>query len=164
LAGLQFVLPGETELPLVAPAHAALQRDAETAIHPAYRAVMAHPIFAPDRAPPPAETEDAGNLNGVEVLGTAISGKTAAAALLRDSDGTFERVKIGGEIEGWKLVSIAPKELIFDRNGERRSLIVDATKLRTAKPGAGLGSEKTTTTTTSSDDDDSDDEDDSEDE
>ncbi|MBV9990744.1 MAG: hypothetical protein JOZ72_05570 [Alphaproteobacteria bacterium] len=161
LVGLQFGLPSGTELPLVAPAHASLQHEA--AIVPQnYRFVMAHPIFAPDRAPPPAETEEAGSLSGVEVLGTAIAGKTAAAALLRDSEGTFQRVKIGEEVEGWKLVSIAPKELIFDRNGERRSLEVDMTKLRSAKPGAGLGTETTTSKTTS--DDDSDDEDDSEDE
>jgi len=161
LVGLQFALPSETELPLVAPAHAAVQHEAAPAPH-FYRYVMAHPIFAPDRAPPPAESEDAGNLSGVEVLGTAIAGKTAAAALLRDSDGTFQRIKIGGEIEGWKLVSIAPKELIFDRNGERRSLVVDMTKLRAVKPGMGVGAETTTKPTAS--DDDSDDEDDSEDE
>lgn len=160
LAGLQFGLPSGTELPLVAPAHASLQHEAAP-VPQAYRFVMAHPIFAPDRAPPPAETETAGSLAGVEVLGTAIAGKTAAAALLRDSEGTFQRVKIGEEVEGWKLVSIAPKELIFDRNGERRSLTVDTTKARSAKPGA-LGAE--TTTKTTSDDDDSDDEDDSEDE
>jgi hypothetical protein len=96
---------------------------------------MAHPIFAPDRAPPPAEAETAGSLSGIEVLGTAIEGKSAAAALVRDSDGTISRVKIGGDIDGWKLVSIAPSELTFDRNGERRSLEVNISAPKSGGPG-----------------------------
>ena len=131
----------------------------------AYAAVMAHPIFAPDRAPPPAENEDAGNLNGVQVLGTAIAGN-AAAALVRDIDGSFKRVKMGEEIAGWKLVAIQPKELVFDRNGERRTLDLDIARLKTQGAGGPGGSTKpafgatgaipgaTTTTTDDSDDDD----------
>jgi hypothetical protein len=167
-AGAQLAMPWSADLPVVARAKAAAEpaQEAERAPPTIYRAVMAHPIFAPDRAPPAAEAEDTGNLSGVEVLGTAIEGHRAAAALLRDTDGTFERVKIGGEIEGWKLVSIAPKELVFDRNGEHRSLAVDSEKLRQAKGGAGAtgpgAKGQTTPGTTSTDD--SDDSDDSEDE
>ena len=172
-AGAQLAMPWSADLPVTprakVAAAAADSDDAGDSGRPApavYRAVMAHPIFAPDRAPPAAEAEDTGNLSGVEVLGTAIEGHRAAAALLRDSDGTFERVKIGGEIEGWKLVSIAPKELVFDRNGEHRSLAVDTEKLRQAKGGAGAtgpgAKGQTTLSTTSTDD--SDDSDDSEDE
>lgn len=131
----------------------------------AYAAVMAHPIFAPDRAPPPAENDDAGNLNGVQVLGTAIAGN-AAAALVRDTDGSFKRVKMGEEIAGWKLVAIQPKELVFDRNGERRTLDLDTARLKTQGAGGPGGTTKpafgangaipgaTTTTTDDSDDDD----------
>jgi hypothetical protein len=131
---------------------------------PQYRAIMAHPIFAPDRAPPPAEAEASGNLSGVEVLGTAIAGKTAAAALLRESDGTFARVKVGEEIEGWKLVSIAPDELVFDRNGERRSLEIDVEKLKASAPKAGAragmpGATGTQAPISESSDDDEDDDD-----
>jgi len=128
-AALQFVLPSEAELPAVPPVRP-IQQQAEAATPRLYRAVMAHPIFAPDRAPPPAEVEASGSLNGVEVLGTAIAGNKAAAALLREADGTFMRVRVGEEIEGWKLVSIAKEELVFDRNGERRSLSVDVSKLK----------------------------------
>ncbi|HWA88825.1 MAG TPA: hypothetical protein VG889_02240 [Rhizomicrobium sp.] len=162
-AGVQLAMPASADLPVAArPKAQQAAQETERAPPAVYRAVMAHPIFAPDRAPPPAEAEDTGNLSGVEVLGTAIEGNKAAAALLRDSDGTFERVKIGGEIEGWKLVAIAPKELTFDRNGERRSLTVDTEKLRAAKGAAGPGAKEQAPI--SEPDDDSDDSDDSEDE
>lgn len=164
-AGVQLAMPWSAALPAVARAKPVPVQDAERVVPALYRAVMAHPIFAPDRAPPPAEAEDAGNLNGVEVLGTAIAGKNSAAALLRDTDGSFERVKVGGEIEGWKLVSIAPTELVFDRNGERRSLTVDVARLKQSKTASGPGAKETTSTTTTTSDDDSDDsDDDSEDE
>ena len=154
-AVLQIVVPSGTTLPpdrpKVAPREA-VEADSTPAMR-AYPAVMAHPIFAPDRAPPPAEAETAGNLSGVEVLGTAIEGKAAAAALVRDSDGTISRVKIGEDIDGWKLVSIAPSELTFDRNGERRSLTVDIS----APKATGPGGTKMGTSKPASDDDSSDD-------
>jgi hypothetical protein len=136
-AVLQLAVPSSTALPerpRLAP-RAAEQADATPVAPTTYPAVMAHPIFAPDRAPPPAEAENTGNLSGVEVLGTAIAGTRAAAALVRDTDGTISRVKIGEEIDGWKLVSIAPTELTFDRNGERRSLTVEISAPRPTGPG-----------------------------
>lgn len=122
----------------------------------AYNAIMAHPIFAPDRAPPPAEADAAGNLSGVEVLGTAIAGKVSAA-LVRDADGEFNRLKIGEAIDGWKLVSITPTELVFDRNGERRSLAITA--MAPTRPGmtTKMGAAGTASSPTSDDSDDSDD-------
>jgi hypothetical protein len=161
-AGAQFAMSSGLDLPKVprAAAHADAA-DARPVI--AYRAIMAHPLFAADRTPPEAEV-DAGNLNGVEVLGTAIAGKNSAA-LVRDSDGTFTRVKAGEEVEGWKLVSIEPQQLVFDRNGERRTLIIDVARLKTqapsdgkTKPGmAGSSANGTSNTTASDDSDDSDD-------
>jgi hypothetical protein len=137
-AVLQLAVPSSTTLPdrPKPVAQATEEADAAPVAAAAYPAIMAHPIFAPDRAPPPAEAETAGNLSGVEVLGTAIAGKRAAAALLRDSDGTISRVKIGEDIDGWKLVSIAPTELTFDRNGERRSLTVEISAPRPTGPGS----------------------------
>lgn len=167
--GLQLALPSTVNLP--PPPHArtmapALAATAMRVAPAAYAAIMAHPIFAPDRAPPPAEADASGNLSGYEVLGTAIAGKATAAALLRDSDGEISRVKVGEEIDGWKLVSIAPEELVFDRNGERRSLTVDMTAPAKKGPGGSAGaltksdSGFTTTSTGGGADDDSDDDDD----
>jgi len=163
----QFALPSSAAVPPRHRATASQGSALETTrpIPQMYRAIMAHPIFAPDRAPPPAESDDASNLSGVEVLGTAIAGKSAAA-LVRDSEGTFSRVKVGEEIEGWKLVSIESKLLIFDRNGERRTLNLDVARLKTqpaagtagtAKPGAFGATGAAPATTDDTDDSDSDD-------
>jgi hypothetical protein len=163
-AGLQLALPYSATLPeiarqappgvlpSVAPVHAAFN---------AYKAIMAHPIFAPDRAPPPAEADEAGNLSGVEVLGTAIAGKVSAA-LVRDAGGEFDRLKVGEAIDGWKLVSISATELVFDRNGERRTLEITATA--PARPGMntkmGVAGAASTSSSSNDDSDDSDDDDD----
>lgn len=163
-AGLQLALPSSASLPVVA-RHATA---AAPSVEPvriaanAYNAIMAHPIFAPDRAPPPAEADDSGNLSGVEVLGTAIAGKVSAA-LVRDSDGEFSRLKVGEEFDGWKLMSIEAKQLVFDRNGERRSVAITAMAPSragmTTKMGAGVAGAATSSSDDSddSDDDDSDD-------
>lgn len=159
--GVQLAMPSGVDLPVTARATPRPVREAVESDPPVYTAIMAHPIFAPDRAPPPAEAEVSGNLNGVEVLGTAIEGKTAAAALLRDSGGGFSRVRIGEVIEGWKLVTIEPTELIFDRNGERRSLSVDVTRPKATTTGADKSATQGLTRNSTSDSDDSDDNDDS---
>lgn len=167
-AGLQLALPSNLTLPRVPHSAAAPVREAVTPDPPAaYAAILAHPIFAPDRAPPPVEADASGNLSGYEVLGTAIEGKTAAAAIVRDSGGEMTRVKVGESIDGWKLVSIEPQGLVFDRNGERRSLSVDMTAPRVAgEGGVKMGAPGTTgygaASNTSSSDDDSDDDDDDE--
>jgi hypothetical protein len=163
-AGLQLALPSGVTLPAHprAPAAAPMASEEMRATPAAYAAIMAHPIFAPDRAPPPAEAEASGNLSGYEVLGTAIEGKTAAAALVRDSGGEITRVKVGEEIDGWKLLSIAPEELVFDRNGERRSLTVNITAPVRKGPGAA-GAAGRPGASASDDSDDSEDDDDSDD-
>jgi hypothetical protein len=163
LAGLQLAIPFGASLPERPRAPAAPPR-LEDPIRPApatYAAIMAHPIFAPDRLPPPAEAESSGNLSGYEVLGTAIRGNVAAAALLRNSAGQISRAKIGEVVDGWKLVSIAPQELVFDRNGERRSLTVNITA--PARTGASTVMGKGGASSSSSDSDDDDDFDDDDD-
>lgn len=157
--GLQFALPATASLPAFvrqAPPGAIPAVEPVRVAVTAYNAIMAHPIFAPDRAPPPTEADEAGNLGGVEVLGTAIAGKVSAA-LVRDTDGEFTRLKIGEEIDGWKLVSINPTELVFDRNGERKSLAVTATA--PTRPGLNtkLGTAGAASTSSTDDSDDSDD-------
>lgn len=161
-AGLQLALPSSATLPVVA-RHANATAPAVAPVRAAanaYNAIMAHPIFAPDRAPPPAEADESGNLSGVEVLGTAIAGRISAA-LVRDSEGEFSRLKVGEELDGWKLVSIEPKELVFDRNGERRAVAITATAPTRAGTSTKLGSAAAGAAAASSDD--SDDDDDSDD-
>jgi len=160
-AGLQLALPSSASLPAVshqAPPPVPTIEPMRAALN-TYNAIMAHPIFAPDRAPPAAEADNSGNLSGVEVVGTAIAGKTSTA-LVRDADGDFSRLKIGEEMDGWKLVSIEPKQLVFDRNGERRSVQISATAPArsgmTTKMGVAGSMTGAAASTSSSDDDDDD--------
>ncbi|MEI9930348.1 MAG: hypothetical protein WDM89_07285 [Rhizomicrobium sp.] len=157
-AGFQLAMPSAVALPEIkrkAPAPVSSLQPVR-AVFNAYNSIMAHPIFAPDRAPPPAEAEAAGNLSGVEVLGTAIAGKSSAA-LVRDADGEFERLKVGGEVDGWKLVSISAAELTFDRNGERRSLEISATAPTRAGIKTTMGHASSSSDSSGDDSDDSDD-------
>jgi hypothetical protein len=148
VAGVQMAIPSSVDLPeeaVVAP------KPLPAALAPAardYPAVLAKPIFAPDRAPVILQAQTAGNLSGFEVLGTAIAG-TVSAALVRDATGRIIRVKPDAILQGWRVVSIDRAQLIFDRDGERRSLAVTA-----VAPRAGAINPQLTATKSNSDDDD----------
>ena len=164
--GTQLALSSGVELPSPGKAQS-FPALPEQPAQQAYNAIMAHPIFAPDRAPPPVELDETGNLNGVEVLGTAIAGADDAAALLRDAEGNFQRLKVGGEVDGWKLVSIEREQLVFDRNGERRTLDLDAARLKAQAStenakgqGPGMAASTGNSMSDTNDDSDSDDNDD----
>ena len=148
VAGVQMAIPSSVNLPeeaVVAP------KPLPAALAPAardYPAVLAKPIFAPDRAPVILQAQTAGNLSGFEVLGTAIAG-TVSAALVRDATGRIIRVKPDAILQGWRVVSIDRAQLIFDRDGERRSLAVTA-----VAPRAGAVNPQLSATKSNSDDDD----------
>jgi hypothetical protein len=116
-----------------------------------YAAVLQRPIFAPDRAPIVLQATATGNLNGIEVLGTAIAG-SVSAALVRDNMGRIMRVKPDAILQGWRLVSIDRTQLLFDRGGERRTIAVTAAPAR-----SGINPQLATSASKSSNDDDDDD-------
>jgi hypothetical protein len=62
------------------------------------------------------------------------------------------RVKPDSILQGWRLVSIDRTQLLFDRDGERRTIAVTA-----AAPKAGVNPQLATAGSRSSDDDDDDD-------
>lgn len=149
----QIAMPPSVELPrnsAVAPRQP-VALAAPTA--KSYPAVLARPIFAPDRAPVVLQAPSAGNLAGFEVLGTAIAGKTSAA-LLRESSGRIIRIKPDDVIQGWHLVSIERAQLTFDRDGERRLLAVTA-----VAPKTGVNPQLAASHSSSSSDDDDEDDD-----
>src|SRR6185503_294983 len=104
----------------------------------------------PDRAPIVLQAAATGNLNGIEVLGTAIAG-SVSAALVRDNMGRIMRVKPDAILQGWRLVSIDRTQLLFDRDGERRTIAVAAAPAR-----SGVTPQLATSASKSSDDDDDD--------
>jgi hypothetical protein len=126
-AGLQLSLPSAVELPQDTVRPPPPPPDIADPARPDYPAILARPVFAPDRAPVREEMASSGNLTGFEVLGVAIAG-SVGDALVRDPMGKISRIKTGAILQGWKLVSIEPRQLTFDRNGERRSLAIDMTR------------------------------------
>ncbi|MBV9062636.1 MAG: hypothetical protein JOY77_06875, partial [Alphaproteobacteria bacterium] len=104
---------------------------------------------APDRAPVILSAPSGGNLSGFEVIGTAIAGNVSAA-LIRNAVGQVIRVKPDSVVQGWRLVSIDRTQIVFDRDGERRTLTVVAAAPRPGSVTTQLGAPGTT----SSDDDD----------
>src|SRR5690242_5167138 len=152
-AGMQVAMPSSAALP--EDTVAAVPRPAPEPPQPVartYAAVLAHPIFAPDRAPVLLQAQTAGTLSGYEVIGTAVAGPISAA-LVRDATGRILRVKPDALLQGWRVVSIDRTQMILDRDGERRSLTVTAAPARAGAINPQLAS---TQQKSNSDDDDSD--------
>lgn len=138
LAVLQVVLPNSTELP----------RETELAprrVHQAampsevdYPAVLANPIFAPDRKPDATAVPVAGGMMGFTVLGIAIAGDTATA-VVKGPGGMVQRIKPGEVMNGWKLVTVELSRLTFERSGERRILAITKTPAPAPISANGFG-------------------------
>jgi len=86
-------------------------------------AILAHPIFAPDRRPDPNDRIGPAASGDLVLLALAQSGGRSVA-LVRGGDGEVHRVLEGQEIDGWKFVSIADGGAVLERNGLTRSLPV----------------------------------------
>lgn len=133
-AAVQLSLPSSTaQLPHVAAVRPQAMPDSPTPEDTDYDAILERPIFAPDRAPILLTAQTQGNLAGYNVLGTAIAG-TVSTALVRDTTGRTIRIKPDSTLQGWRLVSIERTQLVFDRDGERRTLPVESAPMH--GPGA----------------------------
>ena len=131
-AALQLALPSSTKLPPeteLAPrrVHAPPELTAQD-----YPAMLASPIFAPDRRPDATAVPVGGGMNGFAVLGIAMAGDTASV-LVRGPGGMVQRLKPGDTMSGWQLVGVALDQLTFERNKERRVLAIS--KGSAAAPG-----------------------------
>jgi hypothetical protein len=152
-AGLQIAMPSTVDLPEDSPLAARRAPEPGEPVAANYAAVLARPIFAPDRAPVILQAQTAGSLSGYDVVGTAVAGNIAAA-LVRDATGRIIRIKPDAILQGWRVVSIDRTQLTLDRDGERRVLAVTTAPARGVNPQLGGASAQTKTTASSSDDDD----------
>lgn len=128
LLGVQFAMPFDADLPeqaVLAPRHARLTFKPE---RKAYPEVLRRPIFAPDRQPM-LET-----MPGYALLGVGIAGPLSTAIV--QSGSRMTRIKPGDRLAGWKVASITPDYLFFERNKERRMLKLDMTRLYAASNAA----------------------------
>lgn len=124
VAALQVWMPSSAELPHVDIARPKPLAELSTP-EANYPAILDHPLFAPDRAPVVLAAQPSTNLMGYEVLGTAIAGKVSTA-LVRLPMGSIIRIKPDGTLQGWRLISIERTQLVFDRDGEKRTLPVNS--------------------------------------
>jgi hypothetical protein len=146
-AGVQIALPSATVLPQpseLAPRH---PREPFVPPVPDYPAILDTPIFAPDRKPDASAVPVAGGMEGFDVLGIATAGDTATA-VVREPGGSIQRLKPGEQVQGWTLVAVELRQLTFERNKERRVLMLT----KTPPPVVAAPAESTSATTSDSGD------------
>jgi general secretion pathway protein N len=125
--GLQFILPFSTVQPELSALAPRRVRPVAPPGPPQFAAVLAHPVFAPDRQPGAAELSavGAGPLGGYAALGVAI-GRGVATAVISGPGAAARTVRMGESVEGWRLVAVDRVRLTFERDGARQSLVVGA--------------------------------------
>lgn len=124
LLGVQLAMPFDADLPeqtALAPRHSHLVFKPE---RKAYPEILQRPIFAPDRQPMLEA------MPGYALLGVGIAGPLSTAIV--QVGARMTRVKPGERLAGWKVASITPNYLFFERNKERRMLKLDMTRLYAA--------------------------------
>lgn len=104
---------------------------AQPAIPPQdWAAILARPLFSPDRKTTHATMDDGPfPLDGWVVLGIGVTDATGTA-LIKGSSGKASRIIQGQQIDGWTLTRIDPNRLIFTRNNLSKVLPFDPKPLR----------------------------------
>jgi hypothetical protein len=103
-----------------------------------YAAILASPIFAPDRRPGPSGPDaegGGGSLGGYAALGAAV-GREVASAVISSPGGGVKTVRRGEEVDGWNLVGVDRTHVYFERKGVRHALVIGAPpEAAASKPG-----------------------------
>ncbi len=137
IAGLQLLLPADGP-PREALGLAARRTKPVTVPPvPEYPAILASPLFAPDRRPgDPGGSSAPGSepLAGYAALGVA-TGRAVATAVVSVPGGKVETLHRGDDMDGWRLIGLDRARLTFERNGARRDLVIGA-PAAAAKPSA----------------------------
>lgn len=136
LGGLaaQLAWPTNTEIPPVTRPMAQRPRSPAATPVPDYQALMAAPLFSPDRRSLAGGGGDAASAVDDQrpvLLGVA-SDRRAGSAVVRGADGGGHVVRLGETWRGWRLAAIGPASAAFDGPGGR----VVARIGQTPSPGA----------------------------
>ena len=126
-------LPPELKLPA-----SPMQADA-TASDPAqFAAILARPLFAPDRRPPPPPPPAAAELPPDPLANIKIHGifSGANAGILARVDGKMRRIKINETVGPWTLKSIDGRNVTFGQGNEKRQLPLAYARLDAPIPQA----------------------------
>lgn len=128
---LQLALPGSNAPPdpiLRAPRRG---RPIVIPFPPEYPAILASPVFAPDRRPGPrlfvgaGEAAAAPPLIGYAALGV-VTGRGVASVVMSGPGGAIKTLRGGESLNGWRLSAVDSHRVTFIRGGARESLIVGA--------------------------------------
>jgi hypothetical protein len=124
---VQFVLPWNDPLPPASPLASRRPRPVTIPAPGQYPVILGAPIFSPDRKP----GEDTGSAPGANALDayTALgvaTGRGLATALIKGPGAGPQLIRLGQELEGWKLVGLDRQKLTFERNGARHVLAIGA--------------------------------------
>jgi hypothetical protein len=106
---------------------------------PEYAAILASPIFAPDRRPGASgdvSPSSGGSLSGYAAVG-AVASRADATAVIAVPGGGIKTVRRGDEVDGWRLVGVDRTRVYFEHNGVRHALMIGAPPEAAAQPGAG---------------------------
>ena len=128
MAAAQFLIPWSS--PSLDTAGLAVRRTKLVTIPPlpTYAAILDAPLFAPDRRPGETQVGPSAGavpLAGYAALGAATS-RTGATAVVSAPGGKVETLKIGDDMDGWRLVALSRTRLTFESKGGRQDLIVGA--------------------------------------
>jgi hypothetical protein len=132
---LQAALPTRTALPEDSGLAPRRVRTPAPAMIPAYGAILQTPLFAPDRRP-----EGQAAVQGLQLIGVAAYGRSAASAIVRTTDGADHVLKAGETLQGWRLVAVSSARAAFDGAAGRVSLPVTAPTAPTPSPGSAMAS------------------------
>ncbi len=108
-----------------------------------YRNFVSRPLFIEGRTPIPAEAQETGttaasDLSTLQLTGILDTPESGQVVLLRSRDGKRHyRLHPGETIDGWRLVEIAPDQVVLQRGGRRQPL-----RLHKPRPNAPVTPER----------------------
>jgi general secretion pathway protein N len=138
MLGVQLVLPPSappSQPPGLAPRR---QRPILVPPVPEYAAILAAPIFAPDRRPGASgdsPSSSGGSLAGYAAVG-AVTSRADATAVITAPGGGIRTVRRGDEVEGWQMSGADKTRVYFERRGVRHALVIgEPPEAAAAQPG-----------------------------
>jgi hypothetical protein len=143
IIGAQIILPAAAPPPDAPGLAARRTRPVQIPLPKEYPAILASPIFAPDRRPGSAggaADTGGGTLAGYAALG-AVTGGSVAAGVVSAPGGGTKTLKRGDEVEGWRLIAVQRTRLVFERHGERHALEIGAPAEATVQKSAAAAPE-----------------------
>lgn len=140
LSGAEMLAPGPGAIPLghhriVLPPAPAQAAPAPQAPHADRSAILARPLFRPDRRPPRVRTAAAQPMPLPRLSGILI-GNGFRLAMFASGSGKTRIAAAGERIDGYRIVRIGPASIILDGPKGRISLTPRFAKLHAAPPPA----------------------------